>query len=151
MWETFVICLYVILLTGGWEICVSVLSLFWTNLSGRSSKQKPRLFFRQNEPKSTWKLSRLFDFLYIYREEEKLQLYQQYLNICRINVLLFHMTQFQIKGGRSVLRRDIFDVSGKRCKYFLKALSNRKFFCEEEAYKKSWKSWFLGVLYHLTA
>ena len=24
-------------------------------------------------------------------------------------------TQFQIKGGRSVRRRDIFDVSGKRC------------------------------------
>ena len=48
-----------------------------------------------------------------------------------------YMTQFQIKGGRSVRRRDIFDVSGKSCKYFLKALSNRKFLCEEETYKKS--------------
>ena len=46
-------------------------------------------------------------------------------------------TQFQIKGGRSVRRRDIFDVSGKRYKYFLKALSTRKFLCEEETYKKS--------------
>ena len=30
-----------------------------------------------------------------------------------------HKTQFQIKGGRSVRRRDIFKVSGKRYKYFL--------------------------------
>ena len=28
----------------------------------------------------------------------------------------FFMTRFQIKGGRSVRRRDIFDVSGKRYK-----------------------------------
>ena len=151
MWGTFVICLYVILLTGGWKICVSVLSLFWTNLSGRSSKQKPRLFFRQNEPKSTWKLSRLFDFLYIYKEEEKLQLYQQYLNICRINVLLFHMTQFQIKGGRSVRRRDIFMFQVKGINIFWRHFPTESSCVRKKLTKHHEKVDFFGVLHHLTA
>ena len=33
-------------------------------------------------------------------------------------------------------RREIFDVLGKRYKYFWKALSNRNFLYEEETYKK---------------
>ena len=54
------------------------------------------------------------------------------------------MTQFQIKGGRSVRRRDIFDVSGKRCKYFLKALFNRKFLVRKKLTKNHEKVGFLG-------
>ena len=34
----------------------------------------------------------------------------------KLNYLISHMTQFQIKGRRLVRRRDIFDVSGKRYK-----------------------------------
>ena len=45
------------------------------------------------------------------------------------------MTQFQIKGGRSVCRRDIFYVSGKRYKTILKTLSNRNYLSEEDTYK----------------
>ena len=55
-------------------------------------------------------------------------------------------TQFQIKGGRSVHRRDIFDVSGKRYKSFLKTLSTRIFLCEEETYKKILRKWFFGFI-----
>ena len=64
------------------KICVSVLSLFWTKLSGRNSEQKPRLFFRQNKPKTTWKCSRLFDLLYIYREKKN----SNFINNSWINV-----------------------------------------------------------------
>ena len=53
-------------------------------------------------------------------------------------------TQSKIKGGRSVRRKDIFDVLGKRYKLVLNALSNRNFLCDEETYKKSWKSWFFN-------
>ena len=34
---------------------------------------------------------------------------------------ILHMTQFQIKGGRFVHRRDIFDVSGKTASFHLKS------------------------------
>ena len=61
------------------------------------------------------------------------------------------MTQFQIKGGRSVHTRDIFYVSGKRYKSFLKKISTRNFLCEEETLKKIENVDFWGVLYHLTA
>ena len=47
-----------------------------------------------------------------------------------------------IKGERLVRRRNIFDVSGKRHKCPLNALSKRNFLCEKETYKKLWKSWF---------
>ena len=59
------------------------------------------------------------------------------VNVTGFDVELFVTTQFQIKSGRLVRRRDNFDVSGKRYKYFLNALSIRKVLCEEETYKKS--------------
>ena len=47
-----------------------------------------------------------------------------------------HQTQFQIKGARSVQRRDIFDVLGTRYKSFFKTRSTRNFLCEGETYKQ---------------
>ena len=64
------------------------------------------------------------------------------LFLCLMSYVLCLMTQSHIKGGRSVCRRDIFDVSGKRYNYPLKTLSNSNFLCEEETYKNYKKADF---------
>ena len=66
-----------------------------------------------------------------------------YTHFSHYSIILLR-TQFQLKCGRSVHRRDIFDVSDKRYKSFLKTLSTRNFLCEEETYRKIWESRFFG-------
>ena len=55
-----------------------------------------------------------------------------------------HRTQFQIKGGRLVRRRDIFDVLGKRYKSFLKHFPTNISIVRNKITKDYEKNYFFG-------